>query len=244
MKKIDVAIAVCASCICCAGASAEKISVSKEFPAASVGSVKFEGVNAPVSVEASTAAARVLVTAFEEGKCEFEAVMEGSRLSITLKPKKPKGLFGGKSQDCRAGAAISAPAAAELDIGTVSGDVSVRGFSSAVKIGAVSAAAHVEGLGGPLRWSSVSGDLRGDLSGPAELSTTSGDAVLLWSAVPQKIAFKSVSGSGEFTLPKGSSVAAGFSSVSGKLRNSLPQGGGVSVTLKTVSGDVELLSAR
>lgn len=244
MKLNDIAVAVCASFMCCAVVSAEKTSVLKEFPAGGVGSVKFMGVNAPVSLETSTGVVRVAVTDFEAEKCEFDAVMAGSALRITLKPKKTQGWFGGTSLDCRASASVSAPASAELDIGTVSGNVSVRGFSSAVKIGGVSADAHVEGLGGPLRWSSVSGDLGGSLSGPAELSTTSGDAVLSWSAAPGKISFKSVSGSGEFALPKGSSVAAGFNSVSGRLSNSLPEGGGVSVTLKTVSGDVKLFSAR
>jgi|GEM_PF-6204317 len=227
----------------CASAFVDETSVAKEFPSKNVKSVRFNSVSAPVSVDASTGPVRVTVSGFDAEKCEFEAEMTGPELKIALKPKKRKTFFGGQSFDCRAGAAVFAPASAEVDVRTVSGKVWANGFSAPVRIGTVSGDSSVEGLSGGLEWTSVSGDLSGSLSGPAEMSTTSGGASLRWVSAPSKIEFGSVSGPGKFVLPKGTAVSASFRGVSGKLRNSLPEGGGVTVRLKTVSGDVELLPA-
>ncbi len=227
----------------CAVSSAAETSLSKDFPAGSVKSVKFNSVSASVSVEKSTGPVQITLSGFDPEKCEFETEMVGSELKISLKPKQKKALFSSRSLDCRAGASLLAPAGTGLDVRTVSGEISVNGFSAPVRLGTVSGEARAENLSGQLVWSSVSGDLSGSISGPVELSSTSGDASLRWLSAPEKLEFKSVSGSGKFVLPKGTSVSAKFSGVSGKLRNSLPEGAGVDVRLKTVSGDVELSPA-
>jgi DUF4097 and DUF4098 domain-containing protein YvlB len=117
---------------------------------------------------------------------------------------------------------VSAEVAADTDLKTVSGDVSVRsqGQPGNMHISSVSGDLHVERLGGDIELTTVSGEVRGSLENAHELRarTTSGDLAL------------------DGRLARGVSVDAG--SVSGELSLKASTDGGYSYELRSFSGDI------
>jgi len=115
---------------------------------------------------------------------------------------------------------IDVPRRAAIALRTMSGDVTA------------------DGIGGPSRWTTASGDLRVAVSaGPVVMETMSGDAVLE-AAVPVEVTARTVSGDVRVRAPRLDVLDASTTSGDVHVEAELDAGGRHAIT--SVSGDVEI----
>lgn len=182
-------------------------------------------------------------------------------------------LFG--SQPCEVDYVVKAPRLCSLRLNGVSNTVLAEGFNGEVNINSVSGEITLRDLKSFVRIHTVSGDVDGEqLSGSLDVDSVSGDVVLKESRLSSikgktvsgdirlstpmaegPYEFKSVSGDVRLTVPPETQCTGELHSLSGDLVTAFlttgfsshhgsqsvrVQGGGVKITLNSVSGDLTL----
>lgn len=151
---------------------------------------------------------------------------------------------------------IAAPAAAEVRVTTVSGDVQIEAINGDVTINTTSGDVRLDGIGGSLAVNTISGKvtLRDGRAAGARVGTTSGDVEL--SGVNGSLAVTTISGSirvrdvvgspirlqttsGKINADGALSGDLDITSISGDVRIKLPSQTGYRLFIRTMSGDIE-----
>ncbi len=156
---------------------------------------------------------------------------------------------------------IAAPAAAEVRVTTISGDVRIEAINGDATVNTTSGDVRLDGIGGSLAVNTISGDvtLRDGRVADARVGTASGDVEL--SGVNGSLAVTTISGSirvrdvvsgpvrlqttsGKINADGALSGDLDITSVSGDVSVEIPSQTGYRLFIKTVSGDVEGLGIR
>lgn len=242
-------------------AAARAGELAKTFPAGMEQlTIKTEAGN--VTVEAGGSDVRVEVTNHDPERCEITMTSEGG--DVRLRAARKGKWFGRKS--CRAGFKVKAPATLNLDAATVSGELSVEGFSGRAELKSVSGSIKVEGplakatlkttsgkihgsASGEVSARTISGDVALEgLTGPADAGSVSGEVRLAWAKAPAagEVRVKTVSGDVDLVFPRGTKARTKLSTTSGETSNELGDylEGGLKVTAKSVSGSLRLLAGK
>lgn len=140
---------------------------------------------------------------------------------------------------------VQLAAGVKIDVGSVSGDVDIRGAAAPVSVNTVSGDLTVETASWPVNLSTVSGDITAATgtpgTGSSEIKTVSGDVTLGLPDHPNvTVSAHTVTGdiSDDFAIPVNSEKYGPSHSMSGTIGS----GGGV-LNLNTVSGDIALNKA-
>ena len=236
MKKFAVAVFVIAGAAC---AYAEETTLEIEYDSKNINVIQFSGVSSEAVFEPSTGPVRLAVTKYDDEKCQLEIGQNGGKLKITLKQKKSLAFW--KNVNCEADVSILCPEKTELDIKTVSGEISAHGFNAPVSAGTVSGEINLNSINGPVEAGTVSGEIKiSSISGLASVNTVSGDAAVEWAKAPEKgeISCDTVSGSARLVFPKGTRANFKCHSVSGDCFGSIDYGENLVINADSVSGDI------
>lgn len=132
--------------------------------------------------------------------------------------------------------ALSVPASAEVQLGVVSADALVAGFTAPAQVRTVSGEVTLEGLSADVRAQSVSGDVEAHaLRGALRFETVSGELTVVDGAGPS-VRAKTVSGEMTLDLEPGEAGDVNLESVSGDVVVRLPEETGASVEVRSMSG--------
>lgn len=170
MKKamfwVLVAIAV-------AGVAQADRAVDETRPLAADGRVEISNISGEINVIGWSGDGVVITGTLEDGVKELDISSSGSRLSIEVDLERRTRNNGS------AYLTVKIPVTADLDVETVSADISVDGVLGEVDLESVSGQVEVSGETRSLEASSVSGDVLATTTvGRAELESVSGDIIV------------------------------------------------------------------
>lgn len=132
--------------------------------------------------------------------------------------------------------ALSVPATAEVQLGVVSADALVAGFSAPAAVRTVSGEVTLEGLSADVEAQSVSGDVAAHaLRGALRFETVSGELTVVDGAGP-RVRAKTVSGGMTLDLAPTQTGDVNLESVSGDVVVRLPEKAGADVEVWSMSG--------
>jgi hypothetical protein len=232
--------------------NAQRATIARNWPAASIANVKVFEVDGSISVQAS-ATNEISLLATAEGDLEikkgvendglFETSVVGDTLRIGRKAEKRKGLnfdFIWDTDDVEIDYVLKVPPTVALDVSTVNGRIATRGVDGATEATTVNGGIDIETAGTQsLRASSVNGRVKAKFTQSF-----------------QGARFNTVNGGVEATLPKSASFTVNLSQVNGDFEASFPlsihsnpgsrrvsgevNGGAHELKIVTVNGDIEL----
>lgn len=134
--------------------------------------------------------------------------------------------------------ALSVPPSAEVQLGVVSADALVAGFTAPATVRTVSGEVTLEGLSADVEAQSVSGDLAAyALRGALRFETVSGELTVVDGAGPS-VRAKTVSGEMTLDLEPTSAGDVRLDSVSGDVVVRLPEATGADVEVRSMSGQL------
>jgi DUF4097 and DUF4098 domain-containing protein YvlB len=228
MKK--TAVLVLAAMAAVSTALADR-SINETRPLAGDGRVEISNIAGEVKVEGWSGDGVVVTGTLEDGIEEVDISSGGSRLSIEVRVERRARNNGS------AYLTIKVPATAEVDVETVSADISVDGVTGEVDLESVSGDVEVSGAVASLSASSVSGDVRvATATGRSELETVSGKVVVRDAAGRLEVGAVS----GEIEIEGGSLDSLTAETVSGSIFcRAVPTGRG-RFSLESMSGSIEL----
>jgi hypothetical protein len=156
-----------------AGVAQADRAVDETRPLAADGRVEISNISGEIKVIGWSGESVVITGTLEDGVKELDISSSGSRLSIEVDLERRTRNNGS------AYLTIKIPVTADLDVETVSADISVDGVLGEVDLESVSGQVEVSGETRSLEASSVSGDVLATTTvGRAELESVSGDIIV------------------------------------------------------------------
>jgi hypothetical protein len=229
-----------------AALAAEKTTVlaTKSFPAARISRIEIHVEAGSVAVSArpgKDALVRALKPADSEGHCELKLHLEGGTLE--LEARKPQG----SAAVCDGGFEVAAPAGADLEAYSGSGDIAITGMAKTVKVRAGSGSVRLKGLRGQAYAMTGSGAIDAELPSAAfDARTGAGDIRVSLTQPSGLVSARAGSGNITITAPKAAKIHVRASTASGTVAN--PYGDDPKAPLVVEafsgSGDITLKSAK
>ncbi len=156
-----------------AGIVQAETAVDESRPLAADGTVEIDNISGEISVVGWSGSNVVITGTLESGVEELEISSGGSRLRISVELDRHTRNNGS------AYLTIKMPSTANLDVETVSADISVEGVHSDLDLESVSGNVEVSGTTRSLEAASVSGDVIAvSTSGRSELESVSGNVII------------------------------------------------------------------
>lgn len=236
--------------------NASRATITRNWPAAGIDTVKVVEVSGNISVEAS-ASSEISLLATAKGDLDikkgqendglFETTIEGGTLRIGRREHKRKGwnfdFFWG-DDDIEIDYVVKVPATVALSVATVNGRINTRGIEGETKATTVNGTIDVETAGTEeLKISTVNGRVKAkftrDFSGAKFTSVNGGVEATLPSNASFEVNLSQVNGDFEASFPLSIHSNPGSRRVSGEVN-----GGAHELKITTVNGDVELMRAN
>jgi len=257
-------LALVLTCTLPLSAGAAVSTVHKDFKAGAGTTLSVSSINGDIYVSTGAAGAVSADITYDAEKCEVTAGTRGKTVYFEAKNPKAWKIFSfGSDKEACAKFVVKAPAGMEVNLvsvsgevtaerlggpvtgKTVSGDVKISG-AGALSLTTVSGSINVSDAAGKMRFHTTSGDVSGVLRSSEDLEahTISGRIALELLNTPLKGAFSldTVSGDLELTFPKGAKASASFHSVSGEQKNNIinDPAAAFKITAKTTSGGLTI----
>jgi DUF4097 and DUF4098 domain-containing protein YvlB len=156
-----------------AGVAQADRTVNETRPLAADGRVEVDNISGEINVIGWNGDGVEITGTLEDGVKKLDIMSSGSRLSIDVE------LEHNTKHNGSAYLTLKIPVGANVDVETVSADISVNGVEGEIDLESVSGGIEITGETGPLEASSVSGDVVATVTtGNAELESVSGDIVV------------------------------------------------------------------
>ncbi|MCU0302721.1 MAG: DUF4097 domain-containing protein [Thermoanaerobaculales bacterium] len=228
VKTMSILVALAAT----AGLVRAERTVEQSWPLPAGGRVEISNIAGSVEVVGWSGDQVEISGRLGDGVKDLEVVPSGSRLVIEVEQERHSRRGG------EADLTVRIPAAADLEVETVSADISVEGLAGEVGLESVSGRIEISGTPSGLEAASVSGDVVAtSTAGRAELESVSGDVIVRSAA--GRLEANVVSG--DIQIDGGVLDAFAAESVSGSIVCAARPGPRGRFDLETMSGSIELV---
>ena len=229
MKRTVIAFV---SALLVAGAALAERTVEESYPLAAGGRVEISNISGDVTVGGWSGDTVEIDARLEDGVEELAVSASGSRLSIEVELERRVRNNGS------AWLTVRIPSTADLEVETVSANISVEDVAGEVSLEAVSGKVEVSGSPASLEATSVSGDVvAASTGGRSELETVSGDIIVR--TARGRLETEVVSG--DIEIGGGSLEGLTAESVSGSIYCAAQPTDNARFNLETMSGTIEML---
>jgi len=229
MKKAMFGVLVA---LAIAGVAQADQTVNETRPLAADGRVEISNISGEIKVVGWSGDGVVITGTIEDGVKELDISSGGSRLSIDVELERRTRNNGS------AYLTIKIPATANVDVETVSANISVDGVAGEVDLESVSGQVEVSGETRSVEASSVSGDvIATSTAGNSELESVSGDIIVRHAVGRLEAAVVS----GDIEIEGGSLDSLDAETVSGSIFCAAGPTGRGRFDLETMSGKIEMV---
>ncbi|MBC7742305.1 MAG: DUF4097 family beta strand repeat protein [Bdellovibrionaceae bacterium] len=215
---------------------------TKTFEANSIKRIEIDNTTGLVKINGTDAAkATVIIEKVRFGDhCVLKLDQVGSKLVMDIERKNL-----GIGVECKVNVTFNIPKAAELEVGSSSGNIEINGVTRAVDVSTRSGDINIEAQLEKLNAKTGSGyiSLKGSVI-DADIKSGSGEVTLTYTTAPQpgEIEIKTGSGSAFINLPGVTEINASTITASGSIQNEFPgnKNAKYKVSFRSGSGNISI----